>query len=126
MENAITVCLVIVGLINFAPLMGVISSSKLESSYAIQLQSNDLIILMRHRALLFGVLGGFILYAAFVPFYQNAAMLMAGISMLGYGALTLSVGGYNAALFKVLLVDIVGLVLLLCAVVLKFWFKAGS
>lgn len=125
MANAITVCLVIVGLINFTPLLGVVSSSKLERSYSIELQSNDLIILMRHRALLFGVLGGFILYAALVPYYQNAAMLMAGISMLGYGALTLSVGGYNAALFKVLLVDIVGLLLLLCAVILKFWFKAS-
>ena len=74
---------------------------------------------MRHRALLFGVLGGFILYSAFYPIYQNAAMLMAAISMLGYVVLVYSVGGYNQSLYKVLLVDFVGLAVLTVAVILK-------
>ena len=123
MTRVITVCLILVGLINFIPVIGVLSAGKLESAYSISLASNDLIILMRHRALLFGVLGSFILYSAFVPSYQKAAMLMGGISMVGFVALVYLVGGYNESIFKVLMVDIVGIVLLLIAAILKYSYK---
>ncbi|KZY67056.1 hypothetical protein, partial [Oleiphilus sp. HI0067] len=95
-------------------------AAKLNDAYAIKLVSNDLILLMRHRALLFGILGGFILYAAFEPKYQSAAMLMALISMAGFLVLMLGGGEYNAALKKVMLIDIVGIVLLGIAAILKF------
>ncbi len=120
MAKAVTFCLVIVGLINLAPVLGILSAQKLESAYSVTLVGNDLEILMRHRALLFGILGTFILYAAFVPQYQLAAMIMAGVSMVGYAALTLAVGGYNEALGKVLMVDVVGILFLAAAVVLKW------
>ncbi|KZX76385.1 hypothetical protein A3715_12840 [Oleiphilus sp. HI0009] len=118
--NAITILLVLVGLINLAPILGLLGAAKLNDAYAIKLVSNDLILLMRHRALLFGILGGFILYAAFEPKYQSAAMLMALISMAGFLVLMLGGGEYNAALKKVMLIDIVGIVLLGIAAILKF------
>jgi len=114
-----------VGLINFAPVLGVISASKLESAYSVVLSSNDLVILMRHRALLFGILGAFILYAAFVPLYQPPAMIMGAVSMVGFAILTWSVGGYNADIGKVLFMDILGIVFLLAAFVLKYVVKAS-
>ena len=123
MTKLITVCLAIVGLINFVPVLAVISVQKLEEAYSISFVSNDLIILMRHRALLFGVLGGFILYSAFVPAYQGPAMLMAAISMIGYAALMYSVGGYNDSLYKVLIIDYIGIVFLAVAVVIKYVIK---
>jgi hypothetical protein len=125
MGKAITFCLVVVGLINFAPIMGVISAQKLESAYSVALAGNDLEILMRHRALLFGILGAFILYSAFNPFYQPAAMIMGGASMVGFALLVLGVGGYNEAVGKVLFIDILGMLLLLTAVVLKYVVKAS-
>ena len=125
MSKAISICLVIVAVINLLPLVGVLSAEKLERAYSISLSSNDLVILMRHRALLFGVLGAFILYSAFHPVYQNAAMVMAAISMLGYVVLVYSVGGYNQAVYKVLLVDFVGLAALSVAVILKLVSKQG-
>jgi len=121
----ITLCLAVVGLINFVPIAGLLSAQKLESSYSIELASNNLIILMRHRALLFGVLGGFIFYSAFVPSYQGAAMIMAAVSMVGYVALVYLVGGYNDSMFKVLVVDVVGVVLLAIAVILKYVVKSS-
>lgn len=124
MAKLITLCLVVVGLINFVPIMGLLSAQKLESAYSIELASNDLVILMRHRALLFGVLGGFILYSAFVTSYQGAAMIMAAVSMVGYAALVYLVGDYNDSIFKVLLVDIVGIVFLTIAVILKYVIKS--
>jgi hypothetical protein len=125
MEKVITLCLVVVGLINFAPVTGVISAQKLESTYSVTLAGNDLPILMRHRALLFGILGAFILYSAFNPFYQPAAMIMGGASMVGFALLVLGVGGYNEAVGKVLFIDILGILFLLVAVVLKYVVKAS-
>ena len=125
MGKAITFCLVVVGLINFAPVIGVISAQKLESAYSVALAGNDLAILMRHRALLFGILGAFILYSAFNPFYQPAAMIMGGASMVGFALLVLGVGGYNEAVGKVLFIDVLGILFLLAAVVLKYVVKAS-
>ena len=124
MGKSITFCLVVVGLINLAPVVGVISAQKLESAYSVTLAGNDLAILMRHRALLFGILGAFILYSAFVPFYQSAAMIMGGVSMIGFALLVFGTGDYNEAIGKVLFIDILGILVLLAAVILKYVFKA--
>jgi hypothetical protein len=120
MSKTITFCLVIVGLINFVPVAGVLSVQSLESAYSVGISSNDLIILMRHRALLFGILGGFILYAAFVSSYQFAAMIMAGVSMIGFAGLVYSVGGFNESISSVLIIDYVGIVFLAIAALLKY------
>lgn len=116
----VTLCLIIVDLINFAPIAGLLGTHKLESAYGITLVSNELIILMKHRALLFGLLGGFILYAAFVPVYQNIAMFMAAPSMTGFAILVLTSDGYNDPLYKVLLIDFAGLAFLFLTCVLKY------
>ena len=125
MGKAFTFCLVVVGLINFAPVIGVISAQKLESAYSVTLAGNDLAILMRHRALLFGILGAFILYSAFNPYYQPAAMIMGGVSMVGFALLVLGTGGYNEAVGKVLFIDILGIMFLFAAVVLKYVVKVS-
>ena len=118
--KTITLCLVIVGLINLAPVLGVISTQRLEAGYSITLAGNDLAILMRHRALLFGVLGAFILYSAFNPLHQLPAMIMGGVSMVGFAWLVIATGGYNEAVGKVLLIDVVGILFLCVAAVLKY------
>jgi len=120
MTKAISICLIIVGLINFIPVVGVLSAQKIESAYSIALLSSDTIILMRHRALLFGILGGFILFSVASPSYQGAAMLMAGISMIGFAILVHLVGGSNASINKVLIADYVGIVFLAIAAFLKY------
>ncbi len=116
--------LVTVGLINLVPLVGVLSAGRIAAGYGIELPGPDLEILLRHRALLFGVLGGFIVYAAFQPALQWPAMVLAALSMAGFLLLAWTVGGYNAALAKVALVDVIGLVLLAVAVLLKL--QAGT
>jgi len=125
MKIIITICLLIVGLINFIPLFGIISTDKLMSAYSVTIEGHDMAILMRHRALLFGILGGFIIFAAFKPLYQNAAMLMAGISMVGFACLVLTTGAYNESIEKILLIDIIGIVLLLVAILLKVFSRAS-
>lgn len=120
MSKFITVCLVIVGLINILPVVGMLGAQRLEGAYDVVLSSNDLIILMRHRALLFGILGGFMLYAAFVPAYQNVAMVMTAVSMIGFIVIAYMTTGYNSAINNVLIIDGVGIIFLLAAVILKY------
>jgi len=120
MNKIVIALLVLVGLINFLPVIGVISASKIAQAYSVELVSNDLIILMRHRALLFGIVGGFVLYSIIAPQYQVVAMVMAAISMLGFLGLMWSVGGYNSSILKVAIVDIVGIGFLITAAVSKY------
>ena len=125
MSKAITLCLVIVGLINFAPVLGVLSAQRLESAYSVSMAGADMEILMRHRALLFGILGAFILFAAFVPAYQTVAMIMAGVSMVGFALLAVSTGGYNESMGRVLMADLAGIVFLLAAAFMKYIMRTG-
>jgi hypothetical protein len=123
MGKVIIFCLVVVGLINFVPVFGVISAQKLESAYSVVITGNDLAILMRHRALMFGILGAFILYAAFNPLYQLSAMIIGAASMVGFALLVITTGGYNEAIGKVFIADIIGIVFLVTAVILKYVVK---
>lgn len=119
MNKAIAALLFVVGVINFLPVLGVLSASNITQAYSIDLPGKDLEILMRHRALLFGIIGGFILFSVFVPTYQPAAMVMAGVAMIGFLYFVWTVGGYNESIFKVAIVDVVGIACLALAVVLR-------
>ncbi len=58
-------------------------------------------ILMRHRAVLLGLVGGLTSLAAFLPQYQNIAFAAGFISVLSYIWLMMSVGGANPQLQRV-------------------------
>jgi membrane-associated HD superfamily phosphohydrolase len=111
----VSVCLILVGLINLAPVIGIFSVNKLNQGYELTLVSQDLILLMQHRALLFGIIGAFILWSAFAPKYQAAAMLMGFASMAGFIILVLLGENHNASIHKIMWVDVVGLVLVVIA-----------
>lgn len=113
--------LFLVGVINFLPIIGVLSIDKINQAYGLNVTDNNLAILLQHRALLFGLIGGFIFYSIFNPQHQVAAIILAAISMLGYLYFSWSIGGSNQALLKIAQIDIVGIVLLLIAVVLRFF-----
>jgi hypothetical protein len=62
--------LIVAGLIHFLPVAGVIGADRLTSMYAIPFADANLLILMRHRAVMLGLLGGLVLYGAFQPAMQ--------------------------------------------------------
>lgn len=119
MKKAIPLLLIIVGLINFIPVAGILSGAAIKTAYGVELTSPDLVILMRHRALLFGLLGGFVLYSVWVPAYQKVAASLAALSMLGFLCLMALEGGYNTLLERIAIVDGVGIGCLLLCVFLK-------
>jgi len=120
MNVAILTLLFVVGLINFLPVIGVLSAEKLSTAYSIELIGNDIVILMRHRALLFGLVGGFIFFSLFKPVYQEAAMAMAGVSMVGFLYIVWAVDGHNDSIAKIAMIDVVGIICLIIAAVLKY------
>lgn len=117
-KHIVTALFVIVGLINFAPLMGVIGGERLSSMYGVSITSPDLIVLMRHRAVLFGIVGAFIILAAFKPELRTAASLFGYISMISYVVLVLTDRAVNANLDRVMQIDVIAIILLTVAVVL--------
>ena len=104
--------LVVVGVIHLLPLTGVLGSERLESLYGLSFSEPNLEILMRHRAVLFGLLGVFLVFAAFKPAYQTVAYIGGLISVVSFLYLAWSVGGYNEQVGRVFAADIVALVCL--------------
>jgi hypothetical protein len=113
MRYLVSAMLVIVAIIHLLPLSGVIGSERLVSLYGISFGEPNIAILMRHRAVLFGLLGLFILFAAFAPRFQVAAFVIGFVSVVSFLWLASSVGGYNAAIGRVVTADIVALVCLI-------------
>lgn len=73
--------LAIVGLIHRLPQSGVMGAERLASLYGVTWSDPTALILLRHRAVLFGLLGLFLVSAAFSPALQLAALFAGGISV---------------------------------------------
>lgn len=114
---AVSGLLVLIGTINLIPAAGLLSPERLRVLYGVAPDAPDLILLLRHRALLFALLGGFIVLAAFRPALQPLAFLVALVSMGGF--LLLAAGGdHGASIARVVRADVAGLVLLATAFLL--------
>ena len=113
MRYLISVMLVIVGIIHLLPLSGVIGSDRLAALYGLPFDEPNLAILMRHRAVLFGLLGLFLIFAAFQPAYQLLAFIAGLVSVVSFLWLAWSVGGYNPQLARVFMADLIALACLL-------------
>lgn len=112
MRHLVLVTLIAVGLIHLLPLSGVLGPERLATLYGIAAADPSLLILLRHRAVLFGLLGAFMVFAAFRRPLWNLALAAAFVSVAAFVALAWSVGSYNAQLARVIAVDLAALVLL--------------
>ena len=109
MQKLTALMLIAVGVIHLLPLSGALSAERLAGLYGLDFGEKNLAILMRHRAVLFGLLGAFLVFAAFRPPLQPLAFLAGFASVVSFLVLAHSVGGYNAALSRVVVADWVAL-----------------
>jgi hypothetical protein len=116
MNIAIAGLLVLVGIINTLPVIGCVSAARLGKLYGVSWTDPTTILLLRHRAVLFGIIGVFILYSAVMPGLQPLAMLAAGIAM---GSFLLLGSGSDSRLKTIVLMDWIGLVALALAAALR-------
>lgn len=112
MRYLVPAMLLVVAFIHLLPLSGVLGAERLAALYGLPINEPNLEILMRHRAVLFGLLGLFLVYAAFVPSYRTLAFIAGFVSVLSFLYLAYAIGGYNALIARVVTADLVALVCL--------------
>lgn len=120
-RHLLTAVLILVGLIHLLPLSGVLGSEQLLTLYGVHFSDDNALILMRHRAVLFGMLGAFCIAAAFIRSLQLAALALGLASVVSFLALALQAGAYNASIARVVLADWVALALLLAGCAAYAW-----
>lgn len=112
--------LLIIAVIHLLPLSGFFGADRLVALYGVDLADPNLEILMRHRAVLFGILGAFFVYAAIKPSLQPIAFVAAFVSILSFFYIAFSVGEFNDAIERVVIADVVASLALIAAIVLFY------
>jgi peptidoglycan/LPS O-acetylase OafA/YrhL len=115
MKIVISAILFIVSSIHLLPVMGVLGSDSLTKLYGVSTSDSNTEILLRHRAVLFAIIGLFLLLSVFKSNYQPIAICMGFISVASFLLLTWLIDGLNSEISRVAKVDWVALVLLIVA-----------
>ncbi len=119
MSLVVTILFVLVGLINFVPIVGVISAGHIERLYGIRSADRNLHVLLRHRAVLLGLLGAFLILAGFCASLQTVAGVAGLVSMASFVILAPLSAPLSDDIKKVTRADFVALALLIAAMILK-------
>ncbi len=115
MQMLINAILVVFAIIHLLPLPGVLGGQQLQRLYGVALADPDMLIMMRHRALLFGLLAMFALLAVFRRDLQWLAIGAGLISAGGFVVIAWLVGGYGQAITRVVVADVIAVGCLLVA-----------
>jgi hypothetical protein len=118
MRAILTALILGAGVVNLLPAIGVLSAGRLQSLYGVVIEDPNLAILMRHRAVLFAIVGALLVASAFHPALRPVAFAAGFVSMGSFVALALLVGDYNPALRRIVLIDVVASLGLLIAAIL--------
>lgn len=118
-ERLIAGLIVIAGVINVLPVFGAVSAARIEALYGVEVANAATEVLLRHRAILFGLVGAFMILGAFRKPLQPFAIVGGLISMLSFLALYYTVGPRPAGLHSIMIADWVGIAALLVALPLS-------
>jgi hypothetical protein len=117
--RAILVVLILgAGIVNLLPAIGALSAGRLQSLYGVVIEDPNLAILMRHRAVLFAIIGALLVASAFQPALRPVAFAAGLVSMGSFVALALRVGDPNPALRRIVWIDVLASIGLLIAAIL--------
>jgi hypothetical protein len=127
MENLYRLILLITGLVHILPFSFLFFTEQLQKSYGVDISDANLQLLLRHRAIFFGLIGvGMILSAIKKSFYGWASVIGL-ISMLSFVWLFYQIGGINQQLRSVMLIDVfISAALFLSAMVYHFLYAKQS
>ena len=96
-----------------------LGSAQLAALYGLDFGDPNLALLMRHRAVLFGLLGIGCAIAAFRPEWQNVALIAAGVSTVSFLLLAWTGGTYTPAIARVVVADVVAVACIALAALLR-------
>lgn len=115
-DRIVQSCLLLAALIHLLPVAGVLGAERLQTLYQLGDLGPTEVLLLRHRALLFGVFAVGLLIAVFQPAWRIPAAGMTLLSVLGFLALAgLFREALNPPLMRVVIADLIALPALLIA-----------
>jgi heme A synthase len=113
MELIFRITLFIAGVINLLPSVLAFLPDKISKSYGIEMPNQNYELLLRHRAILFGIIGGLMIYSAVAKKHYEVSTVIGLISMVSFIVLFFLIGkDINSELKKVMTIDVVGTVIL--------------
>ena len=113
MELFFRMTLFVAGIINVLPALIAFLPAKIPEAYGIAIPDANYELLLRHRAVLFGLVGGLMIYGAITKKYYDLATLAGLISMVSFLLLYFMMNGsINKALTKVMWIDVFAVILL--------------
>lgn len=104
-----------VSVIHLLPVVGVLGQESISKLYGVSISDSNTEILMRHRAVLFAIVGLFLLLSVFKSDYQPLAILIGLISVVSFLLLSWSTEGLNPEMSRVVKIDWIALLLLIAA-----------
>ena len=117
MRFVVPAVLILVAVIHALPVLGVLGAAKLSQLYRLAVQDPNLELLLRHRAVLFGLLAALLAYAAIRPELQRLALVIGSVSVASFLVLAQLSSSYNEALATIVRADWFALALLLIGAV---------
>ena len=122
MELLLRIALFICGIINLLPVAIVFLPEKIASSYGVKILDNNMELLLRHRAVLFGVVSLVLIHATFTKSNYILATIIGLISMLSFVLLYYHIGEINKELKTVMVIDFISsLFLLVVFIIYRIW-----
>lgn len=105
--------LTLLALIHLLPVVGVAGGDALQRLYGVAVFDPDLQLLLRHRAMLFAIIGGIALLGAWLSACRTLALLTLWISLGSFLLLASHTSAISAELARVQRIDMYALIVLL-------------
>jgi heme A synthase len=113
MELFFRITLFVAGGINLLPSFLAFLPEKIAKSYGIEIPNANFELLLRHRAILFGIIGGLMIYSALVKKHYELSTITGLVSMSSFIILYFLIGkDINQEIKKVMRIDVVATVIL--------------
>jgi hypothetical protein len=119
MQRIVAVIYLIVGVIHLLPVTGVMGPAALRRLYGVPIDGASLELLMRHRAVLLGLVGALLVAAGLRPALRTAAALIGLGSMVSFIVLTLPIDTHPDPIARVFWIDVVAVALLTAAAAIE-------
>ena len=120
MSRVVTALLLIAGVIHLLPLPGLLGPAQLARLYGVTIDDPNLALLLRHRAVLFGLLGALLVAAAFRTELRTLAIAAGLISAVSFAMLAWQGGALNSQIARVVVADLIAIACLLAAAAMQW------
>ncbi len=118
MEILGALLLALAGLLHLPPVAGVLGSRSIERLYGVTITEPSMAVLLRHRALLFGLLGALLIAAAWIDELRPAAVIGGLVSDVAFLAVAGDPRRLDHTMRRVAIVDIASIILIIIAAAL--------